>query len=218
LFFFLPETHFWNKIAIPGSIVPGFVFTHDVILRRKIQFIQCRCWLCRFRIKTTIPGSVVPGFVVPRFVVPHNCRTWEWEFGLIPGFVVYKFSKTQFLALSFLALSFLALSLTKSPKSFPGYVEFRISKFSFLTMYSWLCRVGNLIVIPGYVFLIWYVVAFLAMSGKIFHFSFLAMSSFRFLAMSFLAIVWHPELLLESKLQKIQRAFLNSKTDQICVK
>jgi hypothetical protein len=68
-------------------------------------------------------------------------------------------------------------------------------------MYSWLCRVENLIsilgyVVPDYVELeiskMWFLaMSFLSTSCKIFHFSFLAMSKNRFLAMSFLAMYCH---------------------------
>jgi hypothetical protein len=170
----------------------------------------CRSWLCRsgFVVFGLKPWFLALSFPVLSFLglsfltMPFLeekfnfllCRTWES--GLIPGSVVYKFSKTQILALSFLALTH-----TKSLKSVPGYVEFRVSQFSFLTMYSWLCRVGNLIMIPGYVFGSWlcrvknlkfcfpgYVPD---LSSKIIHFSFLAMPNFRLLAMSFLAMYGH---------------------------
>jgi hypothetical protein len=77
----------------------------------------------------------------------------------------------------------------------PDYVVYRISNLAFLAM------------------------SFLTMSSKIFHFSFLAMSSFRFLAMSFLAIVWHrasysiriahvPKFFVAARCRKRKKLFL----------
>jgi hypothetical protein len=64
----------------------------------------------------------------------------------IPGYVTHEISNIVFLAMSFLALS---CANTREP--IPGYIECENPYTRFLAMYSWLCRVENLISIPGYV-------------------------------------------------------------------
>jgi hypothetical protein len=86
----------------------------------------------------------------------------------IPGYVTHENSNILFLAMSFLALS---CANTREP--IPGYVECENPYSRFLAM------------------------SFLSTSCKIFHFSFLAMSKNRFLAMSFLAMYGHPPKLVK---------------------
>jgi hypothetical protein len=59
----------------------------------------------------------------------------------IPGYVAHENSN----------IVFLAMSCANTREPIPGYVECENPYTRFLAMYSWLCRVKNLISIPGYV-------------------------------------------------------------------
>jgi hypothetical protein len=98
-------------------------------------FVVMYSWLCRVRNL----HFLIPGYV---FVMSFDKSPIALSWLCIPGYVAHEISNIVFLAMSFLALS---------RKPIPGYVECENPYTWFLAMYSWLCRVENLISIPGYV-------------------------------------------------------------------